>query len=195
MGLAEGPARVMLRLGPRHLLIRAEPVAASLDRDRSAGIAAISVVQESPARSGHKLVDRPGLRAAAHAAREAGVGEALVFDGELRLLEGATSNVFCHLDDGLVTPPLTAGILPGVTRSKVLDVARATDTGLIERAVSLDEVRSAREIFLTSAVRRLVGVVRLDGRPVGPGRTGPVTRRLAAGLDSLIHAALDELRG
>jgi branched-chain amino acid aminotransferase len=177
-----GAARVMLRLDRRHLLIRCAGVPVSLERDRSEGVGAISVRHSPPPSAAHKVLFRPFLRAAASWARAAGVGEALLFDQDDRLLEGATSSVFCVRKGCLETTPLSAGILPGVTRDQVMRLAR--HTGLEPRELDLDRqaVLEADEVFLTSAVRLLVPVVRLDGAPIGGGLPGPVGRSLQRAL-------------
>lgn len=104
--------------------------------------------------------------------------------------EGAASSVFLYADGALVTPPNTPQILPGITRDFVLELAR--DAGLnirIEHFPS-EALRDADEIMLSSSVRELVPVCRLDGAPVGDGRPGPVWRE----LDARYQAAKQALR-
>jgi branched-chain amino acid aminotransferase len=79
----------------------------------------------------------------------------------------------------LVTPSLAVGILEGVTRAKVLELAR--QEGIPCREVDFlapDELRGAEEAFLTSAGRGILPVTTIDGQPVGGGVPGPITRRL-----------------
>jgi branched-chain amino acid aminotransferase len=111
-------------------------------------------------------------------AREAGAAEALVVDRNDCVVEGTTSNVFVVSDGRLSTPPEEAGILLGITRARVLAVARSLGLSPELRPLPLDELRQADEVFISSSIRELVPVVRVDGDPVGSGRPGPTTLRL-----------------
>jgi branched-chain amino acid aminotransferase len=136
---------------------------------------ALDVVPE--AKTGAYLDFIVALRAA-HAAQAT---EAIVVDPEGWVLEATASNVFAVLGDPaaprLVTPPEGA-LLPGITRAAVMSAARARGLPLEARPLSLAELLGASEVFLTSSVRELVAVVRLDGQAVGSGLPGPVRRRL-----------------
>ena len=113
-------------------------------------------------------------------ARAAGAHEALLLDARGFVTEGSSSNVFAVRGGAVLTPPLAAGILEGVTRGVVLRLAR--DAGVAAEEVPLrpEDLESADEVFITSTVREIVPVTRLGTRPVGAGRPGPVTRRLHA---------------
>jgi D-alanine transaminase len=78
----------------------------------------------------------------------------------------------------LVTRPNGIEILPGVTRAVVIDVARQLGLTLRLRPFSLAEARAAREAFLTSTSNFVLPVTRIDGKPVGDGRPGPIAARL-----------------
>lgn len=96
----------------------------------------------------------------------------LVKDGYIT--EGAASNVFAVIDDMLVTPPKGAEILPGITRDVVLDIAQKNNIPCAEEILSLDALKTASEIWITSSMREIVPVVELDSEPVGDGKPGPV---------------------
>lgn len=113
-------------------------------------------------------------------AREGGATEAIYMAPSGQILEGASSNVFAVVDGVLRTPRASAGILAGITRAVVLDEAAADGLAAAESLVTLPELARASEIFLTSSIRELVPVTRLDGRPVGAGVPGPVYLRLRA---------------
>lgn len=113
-------------------------------------------------------------------AREQGADEALLTGADDRILEGASSNIFVVYDGALITPPL-AGVLAGVTRSVVVTVAERLGIPLAQRHVAREELLGADEAFLTATTREIVPLVAVDGRPVGSGSPGPVTRRLQAG--------------
>ncbi len=113
-------------------------------------------------------------------ARAAGAHEALLTDGHGHVTEGASSNVFAVRGGRVVTPPLAAGILEGVTRGVVLRVARALGLAVEEAPLRPDDLAAADEVFITSTVREIVPVTRLGDAGVGTGEPGPVTRRLHA---------------
>ena len=94
--------------------------------------------------------------------------------------EGTTSNVFAVIRGTVVTPPLAAGILPGVTRGMVLALARRTHLAVREAPLAAARLAGADELFLTASTVEILPVVRLDGRRVGNGTPGPVTRALQA---------------
>ncbi|PSP74993.1 4-amino-4-deoxychorismate lyase [Halobacteriales archaeon QS_3_64_16] len=119
--------------------------------------------------------------------------EALLREESGAITEGATSNVFFVTDGVLRTPSAECPLLPGITRSVVLDLAASegipTDTGSYTRA----ECRAAEELFLTNTTWELRPVTRLDDReiPAGDGENegegGPITRQLANAFDALVE--------
>lgn len=115
---------------------------------------------------------------ALHRAKETGALEALVVDGGGDIVEGATSNVFAVVRGVMVTPPEDTGILVGITRERVLEAARELSIPVDLRRLPLGDLVAAEEAFISSSVRELLPVVRVDGRPVGSGVPGPVTRRV-----------------
>jgi len=113
-------------------------------------------------------------------AQRAGAEEALLVDNEARILEGASSNVFAVSGGKLLTPPLSFGILAGITRSRVLLVARELGIPVGERALLKTELANLEELFISSSIRELLPVVRVDGSVIGNGRPGALTQRLLA---------------
>jgi branched-chain amino acid aminotransferase len=111
-------------------------------------------------------------------ARQVGAVEALIVDRDGCVVEGATSNVFAVIDGRLTTPPEDAGILLGITRATLLDVARSEGMDPVLRPLPLDELTAADEVFISSSIRELLPVVRIDDLPVGSGKPGPVAQRL-----------------
>lgn len=113
---------------------------------------------------------------AREAARAAGASEAILHRDGL-VTEGAATSVWIVGADGVLrTRPLDHSILPGCTRAALLALLESHDTAVEMRAVSLDELRAAREVFLSSATSFVKPVVAIDGAPVGDGTPGPVTR-------------------
>jgi branched-chain amino acid aminotransferase len=111
-------------------------------------------------------------------ARAAGAAEALIVDAAGNIVEGATSNVFAVRAGRLVTPPEEAGILAGITRATVLEVARELGLPVALEPLSVSDALGADELFVSSSIRELLPVVRCDSTPIGTGRPGPVTGRL-----------------
>jgi D-alanine transaminase len=116
---------------------------------------------------------------AKQAAREQGAREAWLVDKQGRITEGGSSNAWIVARDGkVVTHPLGEGILPGITRSVVLDVIKAQGLAVEERAFTLEEAYAAREAFITAASQIVIPVVSIDGRPVGNGAPGLIAAAL-----------------
>jgi branched-chain amino acid aminotransferase len=115
------------------------------------------------------------------AVREAqarGAEEPVLLNHEGFLAEGASTNLFLGRHGALLTPPLSAGILAGITREVVLELAAWLGIGCREQPLHLDDLLSADEAFLTSTTREIVPVRQVDEALVGDGRPGPLTRRV-----------------
>jgi branched-chain amino acid aminotransferase len=173
---------------PPRVIVIAEPLRAPPRAAYRDGVAAIlSPVDrggdEPAAKTGARLAHARAQRAA----REAGAHEALFLGSDGTVTEGASSNLFAVRGGRLLTPPLEAGLLAGVTRAVVLRLARAAGLPVTEERLDPAALRTADELFITSTAREVLPVVRLEGAPVGDGRPGPVTRRL--------HAAFRRLAG
>jgi D-alanine transaminase len=117
---------------------------------------------------------------ARQAAREAGAVEAILYDEETGAVTEGAATSFWIVDErgALRTRRLGHAILPGCTRDAL--IAELAEAGIAheEGEFTLEETRQAREAFLTSATSFVKPITRLDGRPVGDGEVGPVTRRL-----------------
>jgi len=110
---------------------------------------------------------------------DGGAVEAILLRDGL-VTEGAASNVFVVYQGQLLTPPKGPFILPGITRDLVVELARAGAVDFAERPITEAELRAADEVWMTSSTKEILPLVRLDGRPVGSGRPGPVHARLFA---------------
>ena len=114
---------------------------------------------------------------------DAGAQEALIVrDGEV--LEGSSTSVFIVRDGVLVTPANSHRILPGTTRDTALELA----TGMIPieiRSIAVDELSSADEVWIASATRDVLPVTRIDGRPVGSGKPGPLWHKVSAAFGQM----------
>jgi D-alanine transaminase len=108
-------------------------------------------------------------------AREAGAAEAILYNGE-QVTEGAASNVFIVHNGHILTPRKDECLLPGITRDLVLEIAASDRLDCEEADISLQMLREAEEIWVTSSTKEILPVTRLDGQPVGNGKPGPVWR-------------------
>ena len=111
-------------------------------------------------------------------ARTRGAEEAVLLNLEGLVAEGASTNLFVVKDATLRTPPLGVGILGGITREVVLEIAGSLDIPRDETALRLDDLLGADEAFLSSTTREVMPVRQVDEKVIGDGRPGPITRRL-----------------
>jgi len=115
---------------------------------------------------------------AVHEAKEKGAQEALMLGRRGQILEGASSNLFIVKDGVVRTPEHQAGILMGITRAAVLTAAATEGIGVEEGEVRPEDLYGADEAFITSSIREVMPVVSADGRTIGSGAPGSVTKRL-----------------
>lgn len=142
------------------------------------GFEAITVPDRRWARVDIKTVNLLPNCLAQQAAVDAGVDDAiLVRDGVA--IEGSHSNFFAVVDGAVVTHPVSNLILPGITREFVLELCDELGIPVELRALQVEELERAGEAFFTGTTTEVKPTVRIDGRPVGPGVPGPVTRRLS----------------
>lgn len=112
-------------------------------------------------------------------AKGAGAREAWYVDADGFVTEGASTNAWIVTTGGvIVTRPAESGILRGVTRAGVVDMARDLQLRIEERPFTVAEAKAAREAFITAATTIVTPVVAIDGEPVGDGAPGPVARDL-----------------
>jgi len=111
-------------------------------------------------------------------ANDRGADEALLLDGQGYVAEASADNVFIVAADRLVTPPCATN-LRGVTRETVIEIAARLGIPAVEQAFTLFDVWTAREVFLCGTGAEIVPVLTVDGRAIGDGEVGPITRRIA----------------
>lgn len=149
---------------------------------------------ENALRDGVAAITRPDIRwgrcdiksvallpniLATQAATEQACNECILHrDG--RVTEGASSNVFAVLGTAVVTPSKGPEILPGITRDLLLELLRGAKIPVQERRLTLNELRSADEVWLTSSTREVLPVTKLDGDPVGARKPGPMWKKAYA---------------
>jgi len=117
---------------------------------------------------------------AKQAAREAGGFEAVLYDAEGNVTEGSSTNIWMVTADGtLITRSTDDNILPGITRATLMAIARELQMKVETRAFTLDEAKSAAEMFLTSSTSCAMPIVQFDDAVIGDGTPGTAAKRLA----------------
>jgi branched-chain amino acid aminotransferase len=108
----------------------------------------------------------------------AGVEEAIMLNTAGYVAECTGDNIFIVKGEQMLTPPLSAGALHGITRGVVMDLARQAGLHISEPDLTRYDLFNADECFLTGTGAELIPVTKIDGRVIGAGRPGPVTKRL-----------------
>ena len=150
----------------------------------------VDVVRNHPA-SVSPMIKSNNLMNSALAMQEAiarGAFEGVMRNYRGELAECTTSNLFVVKNGVAMTPPLDAGILPGVTREVLLEASRSSDVDVREHLLRDDDLFGADEAFLTGTTRGVVPVVTVDDSTIGTGRPGPVTQKLRALLQRLAES-------
>jgi branched-chain amino acid aminotransferase len=122
-------------------------------------------------------------------ARAAGADEALCLNERGFLAEASMSNIFLIADGTLKTPGVDSGILPGITRRVVLEIASRLNISALEQDIRPEEVFQAQEALLTNSLMEIMPLTGVDGKTIGSGEPGPVTRRLMATYRELVLAS------
>jgi branched-chain amino acid aminotransferase len=176
LGLDPALARAPLRV----ILVEPfTPLPGALYRD---GVRAVTTRLDRPADAapGAKIANYLASLLALQAAKAQGAHEAILLDARGNVLEGATTNVFLVKDGVLLTPPEEAGILAGITRARILEIAG--DLGITVRFASFSPTLPAQEAFLTSSLCEVLSLVQMDANRVGDGEPGPITRAIHGGF-------------
>lgn len=125
---------------------------------------------------------------AAQAAKEAKAVEAVLYLPDGTITEGSHMSFFGILKGKLLTAPTSPAILPGITRSFILQLAQAQRIPTEEHVLKLETLESASELFLTGTTSEVLPVVQVDERLIGDGRPGPITRRLQEAYSVAVRA-------
>ena len=149
------------------------------------GVAVVTMPDQRWARRDIKSVSLLANILAKQAAREAGAYEAWLVDQDGFVTEGSSTNAWIVDAEGcVITRPLSADILPGVTRRVLLEAAAREGIEVVERAFTVEEARHAREAFISACTAIITPVVKVDGQVIGNGAPGSITMRLRAAYDS-----------
>jgi len=119
-------------------------------------------------------------------ATDAGADEALLLDPSGHVVEGSSSNIFAVLDGTVVTPPVSAGVLAGITRGCALELCADLGLPVSEALFDMATLLAAEEAFLTNSLMEVMPLVAVDGQPIGTGAPGPVTVRLQEAYRALV---------
>jgi branched-chain amino acid aminotransferase len=154
--------------------------------DRGVRVALVSIVRNHPG-TVNPLIKSNNLINNALAMHEA--ARANAFEGVMRnyrgeLAECTQSNLFIVRDGTALTPPLESGLLPGITREFLFEIAASVGVPCKESVLHDDDLTGADEAFLTSTTREIVPIVNVDGTPIAAGTPGPLTRRLLSAFRS-----------
>jgi D-alanine transaminase len=151
----------------------------AVDRRRRDGVRVVTMADQRWARCDIKSTGLLANVLAKTDARAAGAYEAWLVDRDGFVTEGSSTTAWIVDGEGrLVTRDLSNAILPGVTRRVALEAASDAQMAVVERRFTPEEAAGAREAFLSAATAGIFPIVAIDGRPVGDGKPGPVTRRL-----------------
>jgi branched-chain amino acid aminotransferase len=123
-------------------------------------------------------------------ARQKRLDEAILLNTEDFICEGTVSNIFLVKHGNLITPDKESGILPGITREAVIELALREGIRIEERKVKPSELKEADECFLTNTLMEVMPVSEIDGRKVGQGRPGPLTLHVMEWYKDLVRKEL-----
>ncbi|SCW42343.1 D-amino-acid transaminase [Ancylobacter rudongensis] len=154
------------------------------------GIAVITVPDNRWERVDIKTIGLLPNVLAKEAAKQAGAREAWFVDASGHVTEGGSTNAWIVTPEGrLITRPAESGILRGITRTVMMEVAEKLQLRVEERPFTVAEALGAREAFVTSATNFATPVVRIDGQTIGDGRPGPVVRALRENFHQVAEIA------
>ena len=125
---------------------------------------------------------------------KAGYDEAILLDDHGHVCEGSGENIYIVRDGLIYTPPQTAGILDGINRKSIIQIARDLGFTVVERDLARAELILADEVFLSGTAAELVPVREIDDHAIGSGEPGEITRTLAKAFDDALHGRTERYR-
>lgn len=175
---------------PPTVLMTAEPISPHLAELQGQGVTlalASVVIPRTFFLSRHKTLSRLPYLLARESAGSVGAFDSLLLDEQGLVAETTIANLFLVQGQTVLTPPLAAPILPGITRAVVLELARDEGLTIQEKDFALPALFKAQEIFITNSIIEVLPVVELDTQKIGAGRPGPVTRRLQSAYQAWVR--------
>ena len=119
-------------------------------------------------------------------ANNMGVDEAICLDHRGFICEGAAENLFIVKEGKIITPPTVTGALPGITRNRIIRLARDLGYEVYERDITPTELLTADEVFFTGTAAEIVPVVEINKRKIGDGTPGPITKHLMKEFEKIV---------
>ena len=119
---------------------------------------------------------------------DAGAGEAIMYNHLGYVAEASGDNIFIVKNGIIYTPPVQAGSLDGITRRVVIRLAQQDGISVVEKELTRFDLYVADEVFLTGTAAEVIGVVEIDGRPIGSGTPGTTTKQLRCRFFKLAHS-------
>ena len=123
-------------------------------------------------------------------AHDKGAYEALLLNARGEVCEGSMSNVFIVRDGVITTPPLSSGLLEGITREHVIVIAQANSIEFEEKTCTPEDLLGADEVFITASARQVVPIVQVDETTIGDGKPGPVTQEIMKSYQDHVRALM-----
>lgn len=147
----------------------------------------LSVIVAKVVRNPKKSID-PNIKSgnylnnvmAMRQAKEAGADDAVMLNHKGQVTECTTSNIWVVQGDKILTPPIQAGLLGGITRKTLLQIGQKAGLHIQESNLTADSLQQADECFLTSSTKEIVPITKIDGQPIGSGAPGTMTKKLMA---------------
>ena len=121
-------------------------------------------------------------------ALDKGVSEAIMYNHEGYVAEAVADNVFIAKNGVIYTPPTQAGSLPGITRALVIRLAKKENLEVVEKNLTRFDLYVCDEFFLTGTAAEVIGIIDIDGRVIGDGKPGPITRLLRKKFYEYAHS-------
>lgn len=117
-----------------------------------------------------------------------GVDEAICLDTKGYVSEGAAENLFIIKNGKIYTPPIATGALAGITRNVIIELATRLGYNVVEKNITPNELFNADEVFMTGTAAEIVPVREINGRVIGEGKAGPITKRLREEFNKLVRS-------
>ncbi len=126
----------------------------------------------------HKTLNYLPYLLARQQAADLGAHGAVILNEHGQVTEESVSNLFIVRDEKIVTPPVHCGLLPGITRAAVIEIAQQNGIVLEQSPITAGDLFKADEVFLTNSLMEVMPVRKIDKQPVGQGEAGPMARRM-----------------
>jgi branched-chain amino acid aminotransferase len=162
-----------------------EPILGKMAREKGAKLIISSVRRDPVYATSHEVKSLNYLNSilAKLEAINANADDAVMLDSRGFVSEASAANLFIVKNNSLITPPVTAGILPGITRAFVMELAKSLGINVYERDITPVELLTADEVFLTGTGAEIVPVTMINGVKIGDGTTGRITKLLIEEFD------------